>query len=84
MRQTQYSKLFFNPRLSFVDFEKAKNYIADRFGFEEGLIKILRSNGNHIRYPLFLDKSSNYIAFKVKDIIYECIDGELKLLSEEG
>jgi hypothetical protein len=84
MRQAQYSKLFFNPRLAFVNFEKAKSYIADQFGFDRAYVHILRSNSNHVRYPLYLDNYNNYIAFRVKDNIYECINGELQLLSKEG
>ena len=84
MEQKQYSKYFFDLKLPLSNFERAKTFIADQFGFDRSFIVILRSYGNHIRYPLFKDRDHNYMTFKVKDVIYECINGELSVITGRG
>lgn len=81
MLQTQYSKYFFDIKLPLSNFEAAKTYIADQYGFDRTFIEILRSKDGHICYPLFLDRYNNYIIFTVKGCTYECINGVLSIIT---
>lgn len=84
MERTQYSKVFYDSKLPVADYEKAKTFIADKFGFDRAYIEILRSKEGVVFYPLYKDWSNNFIIFGVKGYTYSCINGELQILSEEG
>ncbi len=84
MRQSQYAKRFFCEKIPLGNFDAAKTFIVDQFGFDKAFVIILRSKDGHVCYPLFQDKGNNYIVFAVKNNMYECINGELQLISKEG
>lgn len=82
LEQIQYAKYFFDTNLPFADCDRLKTFIADQYGFDRAYINVLRSKAGHVCYPMFRDKSNNYIVFSVKEYIYSCINGELQLLNE--
>jgi hypothetical protein len=68
--------------LPISNLEYAKSFISDQFGFDKAYVKILKSYNGDVCYPLILNNSKNYIIFSVKDVVYQCLDGELNLIGK--
>ncbi len=84
MADIKYKQRFFYAKLPLANIDKAKQYIADRFGFDCECINVSRSYNGKTCYPLFMDGQNNYIVFTVNGAVFQCIDGELKLIEGRG
>lgn len=84
MADIKYKQRFFYAKLPLANIENVKGYLSDQFGFDLECINVLRSHNGKTCYPLFMDEQNNYIVFTVNGIVFQCIDGELKLLEGRG
>ncbi len=79
-----FSELFFDEKLPVANCDDIRKFVSDNFGFDKSKINVIRSVKGQVCYPLFESRDKNYIVFRVKDYIYQCLNGSLKLIGEEG
>lgn len=94
--QEEYDKLVGN--ITEMDIDAAKKFVTDSFGFNPDMVlimdeypkqeinrhgKIRNAKGEfYARKPLYESTDYNYILFACAGIDYECVDGELYMLTD--
>jgi len=96
LSQEEYDKLVGNiPKM---DIDAAKKFVADSFGFNPDMVlimteypkqeinrhgKIRNAKGEfYAKKPLYESTDYNYILFSCAGIDYECVDGELYMVTD--
>jgi hypothetical protein len=83
-----YQKYIFSDKYPFIKPEcseenKLKSIISDLYGFIEDEIKIVTFYKNKSQKPFYLNNVNHYLLFKVKELYFLSVDGELELLDRE-
>jgi hypothetical protein len=71
------------PIINLNDELKLQNALSEIYGFSVEEIKIETFYDNHSQRPYYLDSVNHYLLFKVKELYFLSVDGELELLGRE-
>jgi len=94
MTDVEYFNLINDGSAKEYDFETARRFIAEWFGFDISKIGIcfemdvcmkdrwgrIHTRGSKERAPFYVSSDWNYVRFNVVDMQYECVNGELYIL----
>lgn len=87
MIETIYEKYVFGyryPIINLKDEARLRNILSELYGFSTREIKIDTFYNKRSQRPYYLDNKNHYLLFKVKELYFLSIDGELKLLDKVG
>lgn len=87
MTEAVYEKYVFDYKYPIVNLKnelRLRDILSELYGFSTREIKIDTFYNKRSQRPYYLDNKNHYLLFKVKELYFLSIDGELKLLDKVG